>query len=177
VIQPEIPKGFLKDLRLVRTDIFPIWNKTTERFEIWHKDRRTALNRVVMVVENDDGSYRPLDYRTILFLSNNVAWSLMDRYPRPKEMADWYFGKKHDEYQKQVRKRKDYLKRKIKDEEKLWAEAIDLARKGIFDLPDKKEKKVFIYYNSQDRGEQTNEEKSRPILQPDGLPYRGESLR
>lgn len=170
--QPSVQKSFLKELHLVRNDIFPIWNKSTEKFEIWHKDRRTGLLRVVMIVENEDGTYRPLDNRTVLYLSQSVAWNLMDKYPTPHDMAEYFLERDKNRVDKARRDRVDFLNKWINDNKSRWEKAYELAKSGIMSLPDEKEKKVFSYHNfKQQKGE------SNAILQPDGRPVRNKSVR
>ncbi len=55
---------FVRKLKEIDNAFYPRWCWLRERWEIWyHKDLRP--NVLALVVQNDDGSYRPLDQRTI----------------------------------------------------------------------------------------------------------------
>ena len=66
----EPPKAFLEALRLVDPNLFPDWNGRTNRWVIRLRNPRKPNYPPVSVkvVSEKDGSYRPLDNRTIKWL-------------------------------------------------------------------------------------------------------------
>ena len=172
MLQPSVPQSFLKELHLVRNDIFPIWNKSTNRFEIWHKDRRTGLIRVVLIVQEENGDYRPLDNRTVLYLAERIAWDLLDKYPTPQDMGDYFINRDKSRMEKAQIERVEFLNKWNKENESRWKQALELAQRGILSVKDKKDKKVFSYHNFKKKEGENN-----AVLQPNGKPYRADSTR
>jgi hypothetical protein len=138
------PKSFIRDLELIRPGLFPVWNEYLQRFQIFWRDRRTGLTRVIMTVENEDGTFRPLDIRTIIWLSQNVAWDLLDKYPSPQDMYSYLKEAKIKRKLSQEKLREDYRKWINKELRTLWRAAIENARRNIYWLPEKKDKKIYI---------------------------------
>jgi len=66
----EAPLAFVESLRLVDQNLFPFWNGQMMRWQIRLRNPRKP-NRpplTVKIVTEPDGSYRPLDNRTIEWL-------------------------------------------------------------------------------------------------------------
>jgi hypothetical protein len=66
----EAPRAFLESLRLVDPNLFPDWNSRTNRWVIRLRNPRKPSHPPVSVkvVAEKDGSFRPLDNRTIDWL-------------------------------------------------------------------------------------------------------------
>jgi hypothetical protein len=98
-MEPSIRPEMLRKLREVHNCFTPKWNRVKERWEIWFvaSFRKPYL---LMAVTNDDGSYRPIDSRTINHL-RFIKWaSHPDRIIRlmKKDIQDeWYRGNKREE--------------------------------------------------------------------------------
>lgn len=98
-----------------------------------------------MTVEGPDGEFRPCDRRTILWLSHNVAWDLLDKYPEPQDMYHYLKSKKLEKKNKEVLNRRDYIRWWNKDHRTWWKKAFENAQRGIFSLPETREKKIIVH--------------------------------
>lgn len=143
--KPLVAKSFLDSLDLVHEGLSVIWNAQIERFQIFYTDKRNGLKRILATVEDENGDYRPCDMRTILYLSDHIAWNLLDTYPEPK---DWY---NHILLKKTISKDKaridfrDYIKQWNRENRSRWKKAKENAERGIFSIPKTEEKKIYIY--------------------------------
>ena len=94
MLQPD--PGFTRKLRGIEDKLFARFNTDTERWQIWRKVERIKYMGkyegariykiltapvLVMTVQEEDGSYRPLDDRTIAHIRKIDAWRL-NRYSR-----------------------------------------------------------------------------------------------
>lgn len=72
---------FMRQLKDIDSAFYPRWCWLREHWEIWYRraHRPTVL---AMVVQNEDGSYRPLDQRTI----EKVNAGDSHRYQRKQDM-------------------------------------------------------------------------------------------
>lgn len=145
MLEPQVPKSFLEELKKVNPGLFPIWNSAIERFQIFFNDKRNGLTRVIMTVQNDDDSFRPCDMRTILFLANNVDWQLIGLYPEPKDMGEFFLKKWDRKKQKADDDRKDYLNWFVNNNMTAWKAAIENMKRGITSLPEERERKIIVH--------------------------------
>lgn len=146
-LAPSVDNNFLKMMKLVRDDIMCVWNNMIDRFQIIQKDRRTGTVRIILTVEEDDGSFAHPDQRTILFLSNRVDWEFMDKYPNANDMMAYFMKMKDLKKKKKAELRTEYRKAWIKENKRRIKDAMNLFRdKGILWLPEKKEKKIIVNF-------------------------------
>jgi predicted DNA-binding antitoxin AbrB/MazE fold protein len=57
--------SFVQQLKRIDPNLSVTWNKNRERWVVYEKGRITGLDHIVMRVEYEDGSYKPLDARTL----------------------------------------------------------------------------------------------------------------
>jgi hypothetical protein len=96
---PMIPYGMERAIRKIHPSWRIKWNAKVDRWEIWG---RTPYGKeyIVMIVQNNDGSYRNLDARTVLSLKR-AMWLQYD----PRKWKDFLMDEWNaDEY---ARLRKD----------------------------------------------------------------------
>lgn len=58
-------RGFVKQLKRLDPDLDVVWNRFKERWIIIERGKETGRWHIVMRVQNEDGSYRPLDNRIL----------------------------------------------------------------------------------------------------------------
>jgi len=61
--------GFIRSLKAMDPGLFVTWNRVKERWIIYEKGYQSGRDHIVCRVENEDGSFRPLDNRIIESLS------------------------------------------------------------------------------------------------------------
>lgn len=128
----KVPKSFQRDLKLINPHLNVIWNSLLERFQIIWMDLSISKPRIVLTVENDDGSFRPCDFRSLIVCSQQVSWDTLYKYPTAEEMSRYFLDKFAKEKQKKEEYRNDYRKWWNKEHRKEWKMALENARKGIF---------------------------------------------
>lgn len=143
MIKPVVQKTLLDDLKLIDPGLFLVWSADLERFQVFHKDLRTGLVRLICTVEDDEGKYQPFDGRILNFLREVVCWDLIKRFPSPKEMVGYMKEKQKNKNEKSKQERIQYLKDFNKAHRKEWAIALENARKGILGFPEMKKTKVY----------------------------------
>lgn len=137
---PSIESGFLDKLRNVSPRLYTKWERGLDRWVIWYKGKDGQDYRI-WEVKNEDGSYRPLDDRTI---------ELMQRADMSKQVGDPAYIASE-----QYRKRKQYIE-EAKEQSRLeakyrgrqlgnkrWVDAIDNAARGITKDSQLRQKKIF----------------------------------
>lgn len=78
---PEPSESFVRELKNIDKDLDVKWNKKIQRFMVHHKDRRGKVYPV-MRVQYKDGSYKPLDKRTV----DAMKYSNRLRHKRPQDI-------------------------------------------------------------------------------------------
>lgn len=78
---PASPEHIVRELKSIDPDLEVKWNKKIQRFMVHHKDKRGVVYPV-MRVQYKDGSFKPLDQRTVSALrySNHL------RHKRPQDI-------------------------------------------------------------------------------------------
>lgn len=145
MIKRVTPKSFLDELQNipgVNRGLFVVWNSGLERFQVFHKDPRVGITRIVLTVENDDGSYRPLDNRTIEYLKM-VDWDMIGKFPEPKQIGEEFDRQRRIKKEKWDINRKQFLKDWNRSHRKLWREAINNWKRGIIKTPQEFREKLI----------------------------------
>lgn len=62
---------FAKRLAMFDKDLVIAWDRSQKVWQIWRRDPYTAKVEFIISVVNEDGSYRPLDDRTLAILKMN----------------------------------------------------------------------------------------------------------
>lgn len=78
---PEPDKSVVNELKQIDKDLTVKWDKHVQRFMVYHKDRRNITYPVVKV-QYKDGSFKPLDKRTVKALK----YSNRLRQMRPQDI-------------------------------------------------------------------------------------------
>jgi hypothetical protein len=138
-------KDFCTALREIHEGLVPVWNRELERFHIFYHDRRTGLTRLIYTVENDDGAFRPLDMRTLVWIRENVAWEALEKYPNPKDWFAEYKRKSEDQKSKNATLRDEFRKWQIKENRASWKNAFENFKRGILSKPQIRERKIFSH--------------------------------
>lgn len=141
---PKAPTSIINALNLVHEGLFAVWNSTLERFQIFYQDKRNGLTRIIMTVEEEDGSYRPLDMRTVNYLTTHVAWDTLDKFPSPQDLWAHLNSKEETKKLKREAYRTEYRKWWNREHRKEWRAALENAKRGIFSSPEERERKIII---------------------------------
>jgi uncharacterized protein YnzC (UPF0291/DUF896 family) len=137
MIQPVVKKEFIDSMKLIDPGLFLVWNSTLERFQVFHKDFRTGLTRILNTIEDDDGNYIPCDNRTLNFLRDVVAWDVLKKFPEPKDMMNEIRKRKKQKANQEFKDREDYRKEWNKAHRKYWKAAFENLKRGILTTPQK----------------------------------------
>ena len=128
-MEPAINKSFVKDLHNIASELDVRWESGLDRFVIEYKSPKDGVFYRILEVKNEDGSFRPLDGRTL---------ETLRRYDMSAKVnsPDYYFSKQYREM-KEAKKR---IKQKNREEhlakardlgKKKWQDAAENAANGI----------------------------------------------
>jgi len=98
----QIEPAVERNLELLDPELFPRWNVTNERWEVWR--RSPTSPKYIMVVQDVDGSYLPFDNRVLqkLFVIDTAKYSNKWDFIRSLHLEDEKLYKKkrreQDEY-------------------------------------------------------------------------------
>lgn len=114
---------FVRELKKIASGLSVEWCHPLKRFVIWYKNDQGERHRI-LEVKNPDGSFRPLDKRTLDTLrrcdmsrqANSPAYYFSEQYRIMKE-----------EKEKARRKHREQMRLKSRDMKSQWEKAIDLA--------------------------------------------------
>lgn len=129
---------------MVRDGLSVAYNHNLDRYQIFYTDPRNGMKRLVFTVENPDGTFRDLDMRSIIKLQTEVCWEWVDKYPSVDEMVNFIADQSRQQVQKKSSLRREFLKWWNRDHRSLWKKALENAQRGIFWLPEQKERKIII---------------------------------
>lgn len=109
---------------------------------LWSMKRKSDDGRIfhLFFIQNDDGSFRPLDERVMQLLYETDIWRHF------KDAKDYHQfiqekNKKHELKEKNIRE--EYLKWWNKDHKTEWKEAIENAERGILSKPEEVKTKTY----------------------------------
>ncbi len=143
MIAPAVEKSFDEALKRINPGLYLIWNKTMERFQVFYRDHRNGLVRIICTVEDDDGESIPCDNRTLNFLRDVVAWDTLGKFPEPKEMVETLRKKSQEKLKKEKMNREDFMKWWNKEHRTMWKAAFENMKRGIVWLPEEKKTKIY----------------------------------
>lgn len=119
---------FVRELKEISPDLSVVWTPVLNRWVIWYQSSDGTKHRI-HEVKNPDGSFRPLDNRTLTMLKRcdmsrvkDPRYEQSKQFQRMKEAKAAYRRQQHDNAQE----------RKKEISEKKWGAALDNARRGIF---------------------------------------------
>ena len=147
-----VPKQFKRDLALIRSGLSVAWNRHLGRYQIFYTDHRTGSKRLVMTVEDAEGNFQSLDMRVIIRLQRDVVWEMVDKYPTPEDLADFFLQMQREEKTKPQILRREFMKWWNKDHRSDWKKLFEEFRSGRFGInsineifsPPKHEPKLII---------------------------------
>ena len=120
--------NFVRRLKEISSALSVVWTPVLERWVIWYQSSDGANHRI-HEVKNPDGSFRPLDERTLTMLTRCDMGRVKDpkyeqskQFQRMKEAKAAYRREQHDNAQQR--------KKAIPDSK--WNAALDNANRGIF---------------------------------------------
>jgi hypothetical protein len=127
-MSPVVDKKFIRELCLIASELEVEWDNDLERFVIYYKSPRDGQRHKILEVKNNDGSFRPLDGRTLELLRKcdmstkvtDVKYLLSEQFKKMKAFKEKL---KANHKEEQLRRGRD-LKSK-------WVHAADNADKGI----------------------------------------------
>lgn len=132
---------------MVNPHLRVVWNQLFERYQVLFQDpflKQQNKVKIVYTVEDEEGNFRPLDRRVILWLSVNVCWDLMAQYPEPQDMYHYLKGKKMAAQKKTKKDREEVRKYWNRHHRKEWRAAYENARRGVFGKPEEKKEKIQV---------------------------------
>ena len=135
------PDSFLCQLKSIDDNLDIAFNRLSGRWEIYRKSNGTY--HWILEVSNEDGSYRPLDNRTIRKI---YEMDIILRYGSVTNFEK-YMDELQAKYRSDIDKESNHkLKWDIKDDKVLWQRATENAQRGLInDLPEEKSKKIISY--------------------------------
>lgn len=127
---PSINKRIEKKIKEYDPDLFVEWDMDRERWALKRRDLKGDIHHIFFI-QNEDGSFRPLDERIMKELYECDLWRHFGRMDCGSEYYKFF-----TEHNKAVELRhntirQEYLKWWNKDNKKEWAKAIDNAKQGI----------------------------------------------
>lgn len=140
----EVDSSFLEQLQKIDPGLFVVWNQMFERFQILWRDERTNITRIVMLIEEDDGSFRPCDARALIYCSRVVDWDALHKYPDPFKWYTDYVASKKQAIDKWKADRKDTIKYWNKHHRKEWKAALENAQRGVFGVQKEVKKTISV---------------------------------
>lgn len=136
---PSVDAGFLKDLKTISRKLFIKWETGLDRWVIWYHGDDGADYRIWEVC-NEDGSYRPLDGRTLDLLRRaDMSKQVKD----PAYIASEQYNKRKEYIAEQKAKNREEALYRSRQKKTEWKDAIENAGKGIISDTQLYEKKVF----------------------------------
>lgn len=137
----EVSEAFIKDMKLIDYNLRVVFNRLSRRWEVYRYSK--GAYHWILEVQNDDGSYRPLDQRTIKKLREMdiiCCWGSVANYER-------HLDEKQKKWQDNKQREYDYeLKCDLRDDRKLWQMAAENFRSGIINNPPiQKDRKIMSY--------------------------------
>ncbi|MBP7209569.1 MAG: hypothetical protein KBA02_00070 [Paludibacteraceae bacterium] len=123
----EADAGFLKELKNYDKNLSAEWDRDRGLWAIKRKDHKGQVHHIFFV-QNEDGSYRPLDNRVLEELYECDIWK---HFKDAKEYHKFLQERNKQVKLKEQNLRKEYLEWFHKDNKKEWQDAIDNAKKGI----------------------------------------------
>lgn len=137
--KPTPDKSILKKIKNYDVDLFVEWDVGRERWALKRKDLNGTIHHIFFV-QNDDGSFRPLDERVMHHLYECDIWKHF------KNGADFHkFIQSKNKAVELNHKtiRQDYLRWWNKEHRKEWKAAIENAQRGILWMPEERERKIY----------------------------------
>jgi len=134
ILSPKVPDWFKDELYIIDKNLTCLFNCRLERFKIY---RRTKIGwDCILTIENDDGTFRPIDRRPLAKLREMdivARWGSLAAYEK-------YLDDKLAEWKKQQNIKDDHeIKCDLKNDRHLWKEAAENFRSGrINDRPTRK---------------------------------------
>jgi len=111
--------------------------------ELWAIKRKASDGSIqhCFFVQNEDGSFRPLDNRVMRELYECDIWK---HFKNAGEYHQFIQDKNAAVSLKAETIRQDYLNWWNREHKTEWKQAMNNAQRGVLDIPEEKEKNIFI---------------------------------
>lgn len=139
------PAEFLAELKKISPDLEVVFETAVERWVIYYNNVYNGRRYRVHEVKEVDGSYRPLDQRTIdIMRMADMSTKIEDpAYIFSKQYREREYWKK-----KQIEKHRDDQRARARDMRSKWNAALDNAEKGIFSDHQLQQKKIYSWLHN-----------------------------
>jgi hypothetical protein len=137
--KPTPNKTIIEKLKLYDDALFADFDIDRERWAIKRRDLTGAVHHIFFV-QNEDGSYRPLDERVMIQLYECDVWKHF------KDGSEFY--KFFHEHNKAVELKHNTIKEEYrrwwnKEHRTEWKKALENAQRGILHIPSEQETKIY----------------------------------
>lgn len=133
------PREFLVELKKVHPRLSVVFEKGLDRWVVWFKGN-DGVDYRIWEVKNEDGSYRPLDQRTIdLLYRADMSRQIKD----PSYIVAEQLQRRERYLEEQKAKYREEMRLKNREMKSQWVDAIDNASRGIVSDSQLYEKKIF----------------------------------
>lgn len=86
------PSSFNRKLKDINSGLFCMWNGRFNKWQILHKDPKTALIRRVSYVQTPTSTYMELDDprvdKMLYHLKKSIPWDLVQKYDTTEQILD-----------------------------------------------------------------------------------------
>ncbi len=116
------------------------WDRDRERWAVQRKDTQTGKVWHIFFVNSKNGEYRPLDERIIDEIYQCDIWKHFKNgveFHKFLQEKNFKVKKKHEDL------RRDYIRWWNKEHKNEWRAAIENAQRGVIDMPQKTEAKIY----------------------------------
>lgn len=137
--KPRPDKKILKKIKNYDDALFVDWDINRERFAIKRRDLQGAVHHIFFV-QNEDGSFRPLDERTMHQLYECDTWK---HFKDGSEFYKFFNAHNKNVELKHNTLRQEYMKWWNKEHKTEWKKALENAQRGILHIPTEEERKIY----------------------------------
>lgn len=140
-MDPVADKEFERKLKRYDPNLFVEWDQVKHLWMVKRTDQNGEIHHI-MYVQNPDGSFRPLDERTMQDLYECDIWR---KFKDAGEYHRFIQDKNATAKLKEKNLREEYLKWWNKDHKSEWKEAVENAKSGILERPEQcPEPKIYV---------------------------------
>lgn len=136
----------VKKIKEYDANLFVEWDHDKN---LWALKRKAPTGQVfhIFYVQNQDGSFRPLDERVLEEIYECDIWK---HFESPGDYHRFIQNKNATHKLKEENLRRDYLAWWNKEHKKEWKAALDNAARGILEIPNEPKPRVSIYYRKEE---------------------------
>ena len=146
----KVPEKYQKEVKKINRGLYIVWDDKAGwvepygRWVIRFKDDRTGLDRKAVVVQDKDGKRSELNLGVLRMIKGSVRWDLVEKFPDPEKIyEELMYEHKLADFNIEM-DRKAALMDFVNDNKSMYRDARRNAKKGIFDRPQERERKIII---------------------------------